>query len=392
MDLERTSMTKEIPQSTLNLLNHSSWPQQLFRRLKANTKGSSFITKALRYVKHAVSSWTNMLSIKQWSYIMTYKNEARSVSSHFETKRKGSASLLSSKSTKSITAYDTGFNDIMEARHVIEAEDEELKNWSTLHSLLKRERASVSPENREIKGIRETVRRSFNEDSVSHSVFLRIFPVSKVDTCKTLKEHWNRSWTHWTPPYANHDLKVVPPQPDYAIGYHTKLFPGGAVQKLQGLASPSKNKLAFPMFFAELKGASGTMNVAKLQNMHNGVSAVYNLLRLHLAIGQGNDYYDQAWVLSLNINDEVWRLRCHWVSREDHNYDTYYSKVLRYWAVEDPRDAVILETRASMRNVVNWMREVVFKVLHTAMNTYERTVTTEASDSMSCLSSFQLHS
>ncbi len=59
---------------------------------------------------------------------MTYKNEARSVSSHFETKRKGSASLLSSKSTKSITAYDTGFNDIMEARHVIEAEDEELKN------------------------------------------------------------------------------------------------------------------------------------------------------------------------------------------------------------------------------------------------------------------------
>ncbi len=59
------------------------------------------------------------------------------------------------------------------------------------------------------------------------------------------------------------------------------------------------------MFFAELKGASGTMNVAKLQNMHNGVSAVYNLLRLHLAIGQGNDYYDQAWVLSLNINDEV---------------------------------------------------------------------------------------
>lgn len=34
------------------------------------------------------------------------------------------------------------------------------------------------------------------------------------------------------------------------------------------------------------------MNVAKLQNMHNGVSVVYNLLRLHLAIGQEDDYYD----------------------------------------------------------------------------------------------------
>lgn len=330
--------------------------------------------------------------MKQWSYIMTYKNGARSISSHSETKRKGSASLLSSKSTKSITAYDTGFDDILEARHVVEAEDEEPKNWSALHSLLGRERASVPPEDHEIKGIREAVRRSSNENSVSHSVFPRIFPVSKVDTCKTLKEHWNRQWIHWTPHYANHDPKVVPPQPDYAIGYHTKLFPGGAVQKLQGLASPSKNKLAFPIFFAELKGASGTMNVAKLQNMHNGASAVYNLLRLHLAIGQGDDYYDQAWVLSLDTNGEVWRLRCHWVSREDYTYDTYYSKVLRCWAVEDPRDVVIVEARASMRNVVDWMREVMFKVLHTAMDTYERTVTTGASDPKSCLSSFKSQS
>jgi hypothetical protein len=127
--------------------------------------------------------------MKQWSYIMTYKNGARSISSHLETKRKGSASLLSLKSTKSITAYDTGFDDILEARHVVEAEDEEPKNWSALHSLLGRERASVPPEDHEIKGIREAVRRSFNENSVSHSVFSRIFLVSKVDTCKTLKEH-----------------------------------------------------------------------------------------------------------------------------------------------------------------------------------------------------------
>jgi len=63
--------------------------------------------------------------------------------------------------------------------------------------------------------------------------------------------------------------------------------------------------LTFPIFFAELKEASGIMNVAKLQNMHNEVSAVYNLLRLHLAIDQRDDHYDQAWVLSLDTNDEV---------------------------------------------------------------------------------------
>ncbi len=60
--------------------------------------------------------------------------------------------------------------------------------------------------------------------------------------------------------------------------------------------------------------------------------------------------------------------------------------------MEDPRDVVIVEARASMRNVVDWMREVMFKVLHTAMNTYERTVTTGASDPKSCLSSFKSQS
>ncbi len=236
---------------------------------------------------------------------MIYKNEARSISSHSETKRKESASLLFSKFIKSITAYDTGFDDILKARHVVETENEESKNWSALHSLLRRERASVSLENHEIKDIREAVRRSFNENSVSHSVFPRIFPVRKVDICKTLKKHWNRQWIHWTSHYANHDPKVVSSQSNYVIEYHTKLFPGEVVQKLQGLASSSKNKLTFLIFFAELKKASRIMNVVKLQNMHNEVSVVYNLLRLHLTIDQKDDYYDQTWMLSLDINDEV---------------------------------------------------------------------------------------
>lgn len=294
------------------------------------------------------------------------------MSSYSDSKRKGSASLLSSKS-RSVTAYDVDFEDILETHRVIEADDEEPKNWRELQSLVGRERASAPPEDHEIKGIRVTVRRSSNENSVSSSVFPRIFPVSRVNTCHTLKEHWNRQWTHWIPPYANHNPKIAPPQPDYAIGYHTKLFPGEAIRRLQGLASPSKNKLSFPVFFAELKGASGAMNVAKLQNLHNGASAVYNMLRLHQAIGEEDGFYDRAWVLSLDTNGEMWRLRCHWVSKGDHECDTYYSKILRCWAIEDPRVAIVSEARASMRNVVDRMRDVLFKDLYAAVDTYEKT-------------------
>ena len=245
--------------------------------------------------------------------LMACKNGARSVSDYSDSKRKGSASLLSTK-PKSVTAYDNEFEDILETRGVVEADDEEPSNWRELLALVGKDRVSAQPEENEIKQIRVTVRRSSNENSVSSSVFPRIFPVLRVDTCNTLKEQWNRQWTYWIPPYPNHDPKAAPPQPDYAIGYHTKLFPAGAIRRLQGLASPSKHKLSFPVFFAELKGASGAMNVAKLQNLHNGASAVYNLLRLHQAIGLEDDFYDKAWVLALDTNGEVWRLRCHWVS------------------------------------------------------------------------------
>ena len=52
----------------------------------------------------------------------------------------------------------------------------------------------------------------------------------------------------------------------------------------------------------------------------------------------------------------------------------YYSKVLRCWAVEDPRDSIISEARASMRNVVDWLRDVLFKDLSALVNTYEKTL------------------
>jgi len=55
--------------------------------------------------------------------------------------------------------------------------------------LVGRERVSTPPKDHEIKGIRVTVRRSSNENSVPSSVFLRIFLVSRVNTYNTLKEY-----------------------------------------------------------------------------------------------------------------------------------------------------------------------------------------------------------
>ncbi len=49
------------------------------------------------------------------------------MSDYSDSRRKGSASLLSSKS-KSITAYDINFDDILEARRIVEAGDEEPNN------------------------------------------------------------------------------------------------------------------------------------------------------------------------------------------------------------------------------------------------------------------------
>ena len=49
------------------------------------------------------------------------------MSDYSNSRRKGSASLLSSKS-KSITAYDINFDDILEVRRVVEVGNEEPNN------------------------------------------------------------------------------------------------------------------------------------------------------------------------------------------------------------------------------------------------------------------------
>jgi len=58
---------------------------------------------------------------------MSSKNRARTVLDYSDSKRKGSASLLSSKS-KSIIAYDINFDDILEIYHVVEVDNEEPNN------------------------------------------------------------------------------------------------------------------------------------------------------------------------------------------------------------------------------------------------------------------------
>ena len=79
--------------------------------------------------------------------------------------------------------------------------------------------------------------------------------------------------------------------------------------RLQGLASPSRNKFSFPLFFVELKEALRAMNVVESQNLHNGASTVYNLLRLYQAVGLEDDFCDKACVLEVNTSDKMWRLR-----------------------------------------------------------------------------------
>ena len=50
-------------------------------------------------------------------------------------------------------------------------------------------------------------------------------------------------------------------------------------------------KLSFPVIFTELKGVWRTIHIAKLQNQNNGASAIYNLFKVHQAIGLEDDFY-----------------------------------------------------------------------------------------------------
>lgn len=263
---------------------------------------------------------------------------------------------------KALTAYHRDYPLRLSEHNVKRASPTtKPRNWDTLQNLVLQASESAPLTEHELGKIYRLISQLpfQNERHVSDALFSRFFPTGTVEDSEGLWVERNRSWSRWIPPYANQERRLGAPQPDYVVGFQLDKLPSKAAE----FARPSHGLLAFPVFFAEFKRSSNGIEVARSQNMNNGASAVYLLLRLQQELGkeQQDRFYDHAHVLSLDCNGTAWRLNCHWVSRTDNSKDIFYSKSLKAWIIDED-DKTLSEMRASLRKVAGWIEGMFYKV------------------------------
>lgn len=105
--------------------------------------------------------------------------------------------------------------------------------------------------------------------------------------------------------------EIAAPKPDRTFGWSYKAF-ASHIDDIRALgvhACPILTEpLVFPIFAIEIKGAQGALEVARLQNLHNGATMLSNLLYLRRNSGnmqeKMKEFFNKIYVLSFEITAE----------------------------------------------------------------------------------------
>ena len=90
--------------------------------------------------------------------------------------------------SKSIIAYNNEFEDILEIYSIIKIDNKESSNQRKILILVRNNHILIQSKENEIKWIWVIIQYSSNKNSVLFSIFLRIFPINRVDIYNILKK------------------------------------------------------------------------------------------------------------------------------------------------------------------------------------------------------------
>ncbi len=159
------------------------------------------------------------------------------------------------------------------------------------------------------------------------------------------------------------------PKADRAFGWSSFAFPFPKATQHLGCTIrpvPSRSQLCWPYLTIELKGETGSLRIASLQNLHNGAVMLNNLLSLKRAVGKEEEFFNQTHILSVEFTTETVTLSCYWASRHDDEGIKYHGRRVKSWLVDDP------QTKASVFGAIVWMKERNFEWISRDMKELER--------------------
>jgi hypothetical protein len=218
-------------------------------------------------------------------------------------------------------------------------------------------------------------------------------PCSGKDDCFVYDQPWDEGvLVH---PSLRPALAV--PKADRTFGWSSFTFPYPKATRHLGCAIrpvPLRPQLSWPYLTVELKGETGSLRVASLQNLHNGAVMLNNLLLLKRAAGKAGgeeEFLGKTHVLSIEFTTETITLSCYWASlaatatataegaaapaapaADDSNSTSnsgglqYHGRRVRTWLIDDP------SATACVFRAISWMQAKNFAWISADMKEVER--------------------
>ncbi|MCJ1472454.1 hypothetical protein MMC13_001102 [Lambiella insularis] len=279
-------------------------------------------------------------------------------------------SELSTSKVSNITPYNFDFNYHLQARGILFAgSDIRPSNLSELEQALATTNSITDFDEYTLDLFRCVQELYGAEVDVTAKMFDKLLPISDAVAEGGVGAFAdNQSWDTGTLVQNELQPALAVPKPDRAYGWKSGLFPFKSTEHLGCIMRPVPQQphMSWPYITAELKGESGSLRVANLQNLHNGAVMLNNLLQLKRAVGKEEEFYNNIHVLSVQFTTETITLSCYWTTRGEEEEIRFHGYRVKSWLVEDG------QAKPAILNVIKWLKKRNFEWIMKDMQDLEK--------------------
>ena len=242
-------------------------------------------------------------------------------------------SWLSDEPKDAIDADHPSYSRGLKKKGIYFADDKPDKDPSNIQELMKAvcaERPNyTAPDSTAARNLRIPARKALNESAMVQSVLPDIVPLTELWRANDISTTPDQKWHRMIMVRPDEPQLLRAPKPNWSIGWSRSVFRDypKAMRRLGIITYPvaGNSNLAIPLFTFEVEGSEGSLEVARLQNLHNGATMLANLLDIwKLGLKENTDgLFDKVHAMSLELTKEAIQLSCYWARKKDRGIEFY---------------------------------------------------------------------
>ena len=305
-------------------------------------------------------------------------------SASYEPSSSMSPKTGSSKSSKdsgepngAVNAEHPSYLTGLDQRGIYFADDEPDKDPSNIQALKKAISAKrsnyIAPDNTAARELRIRARQAPNESAIVQSVLPMIAPIGELEMDGDISTTPDQRWHRTVMIRPDEPQMLTAPKPDRTIGWSARVFSSKYLKAMRLLGHTiapvaGNSRLTIPLFTIEMKGGKGVIDVARLQNLHNGATMLANLFEIWKLNLEENGFFNKVHAMSLELTKESIQLSCYWARKSDRGIE-FYGRALYGWNLYDGH--LYKKAHRYIRNALEWVREQAFKWVCQALSALE---------------------